>query len=146
MYEELKYDWFCYIAMSYVFVHMASDPIYLAYCDLPWFVIVWKLVLYPVQGKNWRFFIWPPQIVSIVGGSYWSIRHILRLMRSYAIICLMQFHVIRVCNVQYISWNMCTVYCDSYLEEILSAFFRFPWHIDQYAAWFLLSPMSFHPL
>ena len=43
------------------------------YCDIPLFSIVWKLVLYHVEGTNWWLLIWPPKIVSTIYGSYYSI-------------------------------------------------------------------------
>ena len=36
------------------------------------YCIVCKVVLYPAQGTNQWFLIWPPEIVIIVDGPYWS--------------------------------------------------------------------------
>ena len=56
---------FTYMVSSYnVWVNL------LLYCDYPRFSIVWDLVLYPLQETNWWFRIRPPEIVSIVDGSY----------------------------------------------------------------------------
>ena len=67
---ELKYDWFCYIHMSYIFRHIASGLIHFLYIMIFVTVPLSESCFYPVDGTNWWFQILPPEILSIVDASY----------------------------------------------------------------------------
>ena len=109
VYEELKYDSFCYIHLS-CFQHIVSGPIYFSIVIFSYFSIIWNLVLYPVQKTNWWFMIWPPEFVSIVDGSYCqpfcSDFHVLRL--GVNVVCQLSAILLRPSCTCIKVWCLCT--------------------------------------
>ena len=110
MYEELKYDYFCYIHFVICFHHIVSGPISFSIVIFSYFSIIWNLVLYPVQKTNWWFMIWPPEFVSIVDGSYCqpfcSDLHVLRL--GVNVVCQLSAILLRPSCTCIKVWCLCS--------------------------------------
>ena len=63
-------DWFCYSHMSCVF----STCIWADILFILWFSLIFHCLRagFICNDNDWRFLVWPPEIVGIVDGSYCS--------------------------------------------------------------------------